>query len=533
MLVKTKGAALVGIDALIITIEVNVSMGQGYCLVGLPDNAVKESLHRTESAIKANGFFMPRTKLVVNLSPADIKKTGAAFDLPISIGVLAASEQLRSLQPLDQYLIMGELSLDGSLYPIKGVLAMTLQAKAAGFKGMILPIENAQEAHLVRDFPVHGFGHLSEVIVFLNDPNENNFSKNLTEKLHLLKPTHLPLVKPIPSMPPTASHPQYHEIKGQAQAKRGLVIASAGNHNMLLVGPPGAGKSMLAKSMLSILPPLSFEEAIESSKIYSAVGQVTTNQIKEMRRPFRQPHHSITAISLIGGGTQPRPGEISFAHNGVLFLDELPEFKRATIEMLRQPMEEGLVTISRAQKSLQFPARFMLIAAMNPCPCGYFNHPNIDCHCSPTAIQKYRFRISGPLLDRIDLQMEVTPVAYEALRGIRDSEVKNETQYTFRSIENARKIQIERYRDEINTFDNAQLNTSQLEKFCPINKESEILLKKAMQQFQLSARAFDRIIKVSRTIADLATSKQIEPMHIAEAIQFRNFDRGAWGQFKN
>ena len=518
MLVKTKGSAIVGIDAVTITIEVNVSMGQGYCIVGLPDNAVKESLDRTESAIKSNGFHMPRTKLVINLSPADLKKSGAAFDLPIAIGILAASEQITQPSLIEKYLFMGELGLDGSLYPIKGILAMAMQAQAEGFAAMIIPTQNAAEALMVEGIPVFAFSSLNEVVYFLNNPcnekecNHQEASVTLSEKIQ------------------SNTIPDFADIKGQAEAKRALEIASAGGHNLIMIGPPGAGKTMLSKSIVSILPPLNKNEALETSKIYSVSGKIPLqNQLIRMR-PFRQPHHSLSAIAMIGGGGHPQPGEISLAHNGVLFLDELPEFNKSVIEVLRQPMEAGIVSIARAKMTVNFPARFMLLAAMNPCPCGYYNHPHKACHCSSSQVQKYLHKISGPLLDRIDLHIEVSPVPYHELRKIETAENSNEIA---KRVELARAIQLDRFKNEAGIYTNAQMNEALLKKWGILSPPAEKLLALAMEKFQLSARAYDRIRKLSRTIADLEGNSTIKQEHISEAIQYRNLDRSTWGQFKS
>ena len=512
MLVTTRGACLFGMDAIGIQVEVNVSMGQGYCIVGLPDTAVKESLHRTEIAIKANGFQMPRTKLVINLAPADIKKTGPAFDLPIAIGILAASDQIINSTVLTQFLMMGELSLNGAIQPIKGVLAMAIYAKEAGLDGLIIPTKNAAEASLIEGLKVYAFDHLTEVTQFFNHPELfSPFQKNDSDK------DAASIIYPV----------DFAFIKGQFQAKRAIEIAAAGGHNLIMVGPPGAGKTLLAKTSISILPTMSHKETLETSKVYSLIGKLSPPSGLMHTRPFRNPHHSLSAIALVGGGSIPQPGEISMAHNGVLFLDELPEFSRAAIEILRQPMEAGFVSISRSRQTVEFPSRFMLFASMNPCPCGYFNHPQKACICSPSVVRKYLNKISGPLLDRIDLQIEVVPVSYEELTN----HSITENSMTIRErVQNARTIQLKRFNQRPDIITNAQMQSYELKKWAQLDDASAKLLKIAMEQFQLSARAYDRIIKVARTIADLDGSKDIQNQHISESIQYRMLDRAAWGQ---
>jgi magnesium chelatase family protein len=510
MLVKTFGSAVHGITATTVTVEVNIGQGINFYMVGLPDSAVKESHQRIDAALKNNDLKIPGKQITINMAPADIRKEGSAYDLTIAVGIMAASEQILS-DDVSNYIIMGELSLDGELRPIKGTLPIAIKAKQEGFKGVILPEENAREAAVVDGLDVYGVNNIKQVIGFFNG-------------MVTLEKTSIDIEQEFLSRLDDIEF-DFSDVKGQENIKRALEIAASGGHNVILIGPPGAGKTMLSKRMPSILPPLTLDEALETTKIHSVAGKTGKTQGLVTRRPFRNPHHTISDVALVGGGMNAQPGEISLAHNGVLFLDELPEFKRTVLEVMRQPLEDRIVSIARARFSVEYPASFMLMASMNPCPCGYYNHPEKDCVCAPGVVQKYLSKISGPLLDRIDLHVEVTPVPFSELSNLKRSETSKDIR---ERVIHARQIQTIRYSDSEGVYCNAQMRTKDLRTYCSLDESCNALLKIAMERLGLSARAYDRILKVARTIADLESSESILTSHIAEAIQYRSLDRDGW-----
>ena len=511
MLVKVSSAALQGIEAKLVQIEVHLSRGIRFSLVGLPDNAVKESHERIVSALQVNGMDLPRKQIVINMAPADLRKEGTSYDLPLLVGIIASAEYIPR-DKLDECMFIGELSLDGNLQPVRGILPVALLAKNSGFKKLVVPKENASEASVVDGIDTYGIQNIQELLRFMNDPDsiipEPTFNFDYAQ-------SHL------------SDYADFSDVRGQFQVKRAVEVACAGGHNLLMIGPPGAGKTMIANCIPGILPLMSLQESLETTKIHSVAGKTKTGKALLQERPFRSPHHSISSVALIGGGTRPQPGELSLAHNGVLFLDELPEFNRSALEVLRQPLEDGTICISRANYAVEYPTGIMLVASMNPCPCGFYNHPDKECICTPTQRLKYLGKVSGPLLDRIDLHIEITPVTFEHISKHEQSE---SSKLIRERVLRARKIQMERFGTKSSTNSNARMSSRQIREYSTLDSVAREMLKAAMSKLKLSARAYDRILKVSRTIADLEGKSTIEPSHIAEAIQYRTLDRGNWGK---